>query len=91
MNPIVTKEDHTRFLTDQLYDLKESSDPEEAEYSRITTAVHELHKQANGIRENADKIKERISHVQAALQTQDDVIPRRVLRCRSRTTENHGL
>lgn len=91
LNPIVTKEDHTRFLTDQLYALRKSLKTEEAQYSRIMTEVNNLQKQADGSREEADKMKERISNVQDALQTQDEVVPHRVLRCRLGTTGNHEL
>ena len=89
--PIVTKEDHTRFLTDQLYDLEESLESEEAKHSRTMTEVNKLQKQAESSREEADNIKQRIRNLQGALRNQDEVIPHRLLRRRSGTTGDHGL
>ena len=91
LDPTFTKEDQTRFLTDQLYDIEKSLEQEEADYSRTMTEVNKLQKQAEASREEADNIQQRIRNLQDALRNQDEVIPRRVLRRRSGTTGDHGL
>ena len=91
LDPTFTKEDQTRYLRDQLYDLGMSLEEEEANYSSTMTEVTKLQKEADASREAADNIKQRIRNVQGALQNQGEVLPHRVLRRRSGTTGDHGL